>query len=161
MVRSRFATYLVFRRIFRIVAQPTIRFKELTGPLGVLSEIRRLPDAIHRLTSTVQALANAQRETGPSEERLDELERSRAMWEAEMEAGFLRAESKYKAAAAAEARAKKQNDKLDIFDQEGPEVEAGIPPEYAVAGEAEGLHDVRVDVAPRNSKDLARRLKFL
>jgi len=128
--------------------------------MGVLREITRLPDAIHRLTTTLQSLAEAQRENGPAEVRLDDLERSRSLWEAEMEAGFIRAESKYKAAAAAESRTRKQVDKLDPFTEDREEVEAGIPPEYVEAGEAEGMLPLRVGVAPRNSKARAVRHKF-
>ena len=129
--------------------------------MGVLREFRALPAAIHQLSVSVQELASQQRESGPSEERLDELERSRALWEADMEAEFRRADGKYKAAAAAEQRARKQNEKFDFGDDHGPEVPAGIPPEYAPPSEAEGLHEMRVDVAPPNSKMLALRMKYL
>jgi len=82
------------------------------------------------------------------------------MWEAEMEAGLLKADSKYKAAAAAETRTRKLNDKLDLFDEEGEEVEAGIPPEHAATGEAERMLPLRVGLAPANKKTRALRYKF-
>ena len=96
-------------------------------------------------------------------ERLDELERSRALWEAEMEAGFLKADSKYKAAAAAEARTRKQLDKLDLFDSEGEEGQEALQPHNAPGGEAEGVFPVHVDVAPDyrpSAKEYALRHKF-
>jgi len=144
-----------------IVVQTTLCVLGLTRQVGVLREISKLPGAIHRLTVTLQTLAEAQRDHGPAEDRLEELERSRAMWEATVEGELLRALNKYKAAAAAEQRERKLSEKLDIFDEQGAEEQAGIPPEYALAGEAEEVQPVRMDVAPLNSKDLARRLKFL
>lgn len=129
--------------------------------MGVLREISRLPDAIHRLTSTLRALAETQRESAPLEARVEELERDRAMWEAEMEAAYLKADSKYKAAANAESRTRKQLEKLDPFGSEGEEVPEGIPPEYAEVSEAEGMHPMHLDVAPPNSKALALRMKYL
>jgi len=82
-----------------------------------------------------------------------------------MTAEFLRADSKYKAAAASESRARtmeKHAQKLaDPFAEEGDEGQEGIPPQYAPVVQAEGVHDVPMDLAPRNSKALAQRLKFL
>lgn len=83
------------------------------------------------------------------------------MWEAEMQAELLKADSKYKAAAAAESRARKQVEKIDLFDEEGQDVEAGVSPLHAGIVEEERVQHVSVDMAPRNSKDLARRMKFL
>jgi len=78
-----------------------------------------------------------------------------------MEAEYLRADSKYKAAANAESRTRKQLEKLDPFDEESEEGARGIPPEYADLGPPEALPPVYPDVAPLNSKALAQRLKFL
>ncbi len=128
--------------------------------MGVLREISRIPDALHRLTSTLQALAEAQRDNGPSEERLDELERSRSIWEAEVEAGMMKADSKYKAAAAAESRARKQNEKLDPFLEESDEIPEGIPPQYADFGPAETVPAMHQDLGLLSPKELALRMKF-
>jgi len=132
---------------------------------GVLQAIRSLPGAIGALTLAIQDVAELAKETGPAEARLEELERSRASWEAEINAELMKADSTYKAAASAESRSRtmvKHAEKLaDPFGAEGQEVEDGVPPEYAQLSPPEGLHDVRVDVAPLNSKVLARRLKFL
>jgi len=137
------------------------RCQKTKSTLGIFKEISRLPDALHRLSSTLQAVAESQREHAPSLERLDELERTQAIWEAEMDARMMKADSKYKAAANAESRTRKQLEKLDPFDDQSDEVQEGIPPEYALASEAEGMLDVRMDVAPLNSKVLATRMKFL
>ncbi len=129
--------------------------------MGVLKEISRLPDAIHRLSSTLQAVLVEWKETAPGAERLDELERSRALWEAEIEAGLLKADSKYKAAANAESRTRKQLEKLDPFLEEGDEVPEGIPPLNAYVGPQEEVPGLYPDVAPLNSKQLALRFKYL
>ncbi len=128
--------------------------------MGVLRELRRLPDALHRVASALQAVAESQREYAPSDERLDELERTRSIWEAEMEAGFMKAESKYKAANAAESRARKQNEKLDPFLEESDDLPEGIPPQYADFGPAETLPAMRPDLGLLTPKELALRMKF-
>lgn len=106
-----------------------------------------------------------QREMGGSEERLEELERSRARWEAEVEAMILKAESTYKSAANAESRGRtmeRHAQKLsDPFAEEGDEVQEGIPPEYAPVGESQGVLPLRVDVAEPSKRELAKRMKFL
>ncbi len=128
--------------------------------MGVLREISRLPDAIHRLSSTLQAVLTEWKETAPGNERLDELERSRSIWEAEMEAGMMKADSKYKAAAAAESRARKQNEKLDPFLEESDDLPEGIPPQYADFGPAETVPAMHQDLGLLSPKELALRMKF-
>ena len=127
--------------------------------MGVLREITRLPDAIHRLTAALRGLSDAQGGATPSMDRLEELERSRALWEAEMEAMVLRVESRYKAAAAAEARARKQNEKLDVFDADREEVETPVPGNDAAPGEEEEVYPMHLGLAP-NSKAYALRAKY-
>ena len=132
--------------------------------MSVLSEIRALPEALRALTAAVQEVADLTRENRPAMDRLDDLERSRATWEAEAEGAFLKADSRYKAAAASEARARgmEKNAKTlaDPFAEESEDVEEGVPPEYADVGEEEGMLDVPMALAPLNSKALAQRLKF-
>lgn len=128
--------------------------------MGILREITRLPDAIHRLAVAIHALSDVQAQNAPGTERLDELERNRAIWEAEVEAGLLKADSKYKAAAAAESRAKRQVDKLDPFAEEGDQEPDGIPAEYVGFGENETLQPVRPDLGLLSPKQLALRMKF-
>ena len=127
--------------------------------MGVLREITRLPDAIHRLTAALRGLSDAQGAGAPPMERLEELERSRALWEAEMEAMVLRVESRYKATAAAEGRARKLSDKIDLFDQGGEEVETPVPGGDAAPSEEEEMHPVYMGLAP-NSKAYALRAKY-
>ena len=106
------------------------------------------------------ALAKAQKEHAPAEERLEELERSRSIWEAECEAELLKATSKYKAATAAETRTRKMNEKVDPFAEEGEDVTEGIPPEYAGASEANEMLPLRPDLGLLSPKELALRMKF-
>jgi len=93
-------------------------------------------------------------------DRLDELERNRSIWEAEMEAGILRADSKLKAAANAESRTRKQLEKLDPFIEEGDEIPEGIPPQYADLGPPEALPAMHSDLGLLTPKELALRMKF-
>ncbi len=140
--------------------------------MSILSQLRALPEGIHRLVVSLQVVAKVlqeavdyARQNGPLEARLEELERSRAFWEATIEAELQKASSSYKSAANAESRARTMENhaaKLtDPFDDPSEEIQEGIPPQHAFAGEGEGVHDVRVDVAPLNSKALARRMKYL
>lgn len=128
--------------------------------MGFFREISRLPDALHRLSATLQAVAESQREHAPSLERLDELERNHAIWEAEMDARMMKADSKYKAANNAEQRTRKQIEKLDPFDDQGAEVPEGIPPKYAGAVDPEGMLPLHEDLAVLSPKQLALRMKF-
>jgi len=77
-----------------------------------------------------------------------------------MEARMMKADSKYKAAANAESRTRKQIEKLDPFDDQGDQVEEGIPPEYAGASDAEGMLPLHPDLAVLSPKQLALRMKF-
>ena len=129
--------------------------------MSVLREISRLPDALHRVASALQAVAESQRDHAPSEERLDELERSRSIWEAEIEAGLLKADSKYKAAANAESRTRKQLEKLDPFLDEGGPIQDGIPPEYVSVSEEEGVQPLPLAMAEPSKRELAKRMKFM
>jgi len=129
--------------------------------MGILREIRRLPDAMHRLTAAIHALSDVQASNGPAADRLEALERSRSLWEAEMEAEYLRADSKYKAAAAAESRARKQLDKLDPFPEEGEPGPEALPDFHAEGGEGAWLPPVREDLEVPSQRELAKRMKFL
>jgi len=140
--------------------------------MGLLSDFRGLPAAVLKLASTnidlalgLQEVCDLLRQTGPSEARLEELERSRASWEAQMQAELQKADSTYKAAANAESRARtmeRHAEKLTgPFAEDGFEVEDGVPPEHAEGGQTEGMHVLSVDVAPPDKKELAKRMKFL
>jgi len=105
-----------------------------------------------------------QQMTAPSDERLEELERSRALWEVNMQALVLEAKGSYQAAANAESRArtmKRHHENADPFDTESPEgAEAeAVHLHHAPASEEESLHAMRLDVAP-DHKAIALRYKF-
>ncbi len=138
--------------------------------MSVLSEIRRLPGVISDLAVAVLLIAEALKafielrvHDGGSEERLQELERTRAMWEAEMEALQVKADSTLKSASNAESRSRtmlRHAEKLaDPLDFEGEEIEAAVPAGHAPGGEEEGLQPVHLGVAPSH-KELALRHKF-
>jgi len=138
--------------------------------MGVLREIRRLPGAIlglasgvHQVASRLEALIDLQRHMGPADERLEELERTRARWEAEMEAVLLKADSTLKSAANAESRSRtmmKHAEKLaDPLDLEGEEVPDAVHGDYAYRGKEEGVQPMRANVAP-TQKENALRHKF-
>lgn len=118
-----------------------------------------------RLNATLLELADLARATGPVEARLEELERSRAGWEAMMEAELQKASSTYKAAANAESRARTMERHVekfaDPFAENGEPLEEGVPTEYAPVGEEEGVQPVRMDLATPNRKELALRMKYL
>ena len=166
------STYVGWATFVGSVVQPTFCFQGLTGTLGVLREIRALPEAIgklagciHRITGRLDRVLSLQERNGPLEARLEELERSRAAWEATMEAEIQRASSTYKSAANAESRARTMENhaaKLtDPLSLEGEEIEEGLPVGYASGSEADGLLPMRMDVAPPDKKELAKRMKFL
>jgi len=130
--------------------------------MGILREIRELPTAIHRLVAALHAVARAQAEQAPAIERLEELERSRSLWEADMEAEYQRAQTKYRAAHASEQRERKiRDDQLDPFHSHSEEVETPVSGSDAEAFPEEGLLPLRLDVAPVNKKANALRYKYL
>jgi len=124
---------------------------------------RSLTEALHRLINCLNALAAIQREQGPAEDRLDDLERTRAQWEAEVEGMLMKAEGKLQAANNAENRTRTMKksyenllDPLDLDSEEEPEV---LPQRYAPIGEEEELQPVRLDVAP-TFRQIALSRKF-
>ncbi len=72
----------------------------------------------------------------------------------------MKADSKYKAAANAEARTRKQLEKLDPFDEEGEEGPEGISPLNAYLGPAETVPAMHQDMGLLSPKELALRMKF-
>ena len=107
------------------------------------------------------------RSSGDMEDRLSALETSRAMWEAEVEADFLKAESSRQAAMNAESRTrtmKRSYEKYaDPFLEDEPEevvTNRGIiPQQYADNGEAEGVPPVHMGL--EDPKQALMRAKFL
>jgi len=134
---------------------------------AVSEAIRGVTVALDRLQRTQAEELELRRDAGNLEERLGALETSRSLWEAEVEAEFLKAESSRQAAANAESRTrtmKKSYEKYaDPFDEDEPtQVPAnrGILPEFdAPNGPAEGMQPVRVDV--EDAKQVLMRAKFL
>lgn len=108
-------------------------------------------------------LVEQRTDAGPFEERLEDLERTRARWEAEMEAILLKADSTLKSASNAESRSRtmmKHAEKLaDPLDFESEVVEAAVPEGYAPGGEEEELQPLPLDVA-LTPKEFALRAKF-
>lgn len=101
--------------------------------------------------------------------RLDDLERSRALWEATMEAELLKAESQYKSARNAESRARTMAASDEDNEGDLPSAEeiaaayreAGIvPPGDASGGEGDGVQLVRTGVEGESAKASAVRFKF-
>ena len=138
--------------------------------MRIFQPFRALIDAIDKHTRSLEAqyrilavILEAQREKGPAEARLEEIERNQAMWEVNMQALVAKAEGTYQAANNAEARTrsmKKHYEKLaDPFDIESPEGEEAVRQDDAARGEAERLQALRLDVAP-NHKATALRYKF-
>jgi len=138
--------------------------------LSVLSDFRRLPGVVDGLAVAVllvaeglKALIEIEAEKGSADDRLEELERTRAHWEAQMEAILLKADSTLKSASNAESRSRtmlRHAEKLsDPLGLEGEEVEETVPEGHVPRGEEERLQPVRVDVA-LSPKELALRAKF-
>ena len=131
--------------------------------MKVLDEFRRLIAAVNALNASVGELTRASRESGPSEERLESLERDRLQFEAACEGLLMKAEGKLQAANNAEARTRTMKKTyepfLDPLDSDSEEVEEALPLGYAPTGEEEGLRPVRMDVAP-DYKTLALARKF-
>ncbi len=139
--------------------------------MSVLSEIRSLPGAIRSLCAGVEELAGfvstlveLQGEQGTLGERLDELERTRARWEAEIDAQLLKADSTLKSAANAESRSRtmlRHAEKIvDPFDEDGEEVETVVSNGHDTRVEASEVLEVPVGLAP-NNKAYAQRAKWM
>jgi len=102
------------------------------------------------------------RERAPADNRLEELERSRALWEVKIEALVMEAKGSYQAANNAEARTrtmKRHYENADPLDIEGAPEQEVVPGGDGDRGAEEGLPAVRVDVAP-DHKTIALRYKF-
>jgi len=135
------------------------------GPLAIFRTFSRLLEAILRLADAIQALARVQGSAAPAMERLDALELSRHMFEAEVAGVLLEAKGKLRAASNAEARERQMRKSYEAdFDSVPEDGNAGpeaspILPDNVEASEAERLSALRVDVAPTN-KTAALAHKF-
>lgn len=103
------------------------------------------------------------RESGPADARLEDLERTRAHWEAEMEAILLKADSTLKSASNAESRSRtmlRHAEKLaDPLDYEGEDVEGSLPQSDVQGSEEERLQPLPLGMA-LTPKEIALRAKF-
>ena len=119
--------------------------------------------AVLLAAKSLEDLIALQAEMGGADDRLEELERNRAHWEAQMEALILKADSTLKSASNAESRSRtmlRHAEKLsDPLDLEGEEVEEAVRPRDAQGGEEEGLQPLHLDVA-LSPKEIALRHKF-
>ena len=129
--------------------------------------VRGLVVALDHLQRSQAEDIALRRESGDMEERLHALETSRAMWEAEVEGEWMKAESSRQAAANAESRTrtmKKSYEKYaDPFDEDEPEEirqnRGIIPQPYVDNGEAEGVPAMHMGV--EDPKQALIRAKFL
>lgn len=145
----------------------------------MFSTIRQLIEVLQALSKAVRDIADQlpavlDRGADAAElaARLEDLELSRARWEAEIDALILKADSSFKSAAAAESRARTMKrsyekiageldpDRLDELEVEG---RRRVQDRDAEASEEEGVPLMRPDLAglSLNSKVLAQRLKFM
>lgn len=151
--------------------------------MGIFRDIRQLPESLHALAAAVRRGADVlDGARGPLEDlarvegRLEELERSRALWEAEMEAALETAEHRVRTARAAEERSRgmeKRAKALTEAAREGDEEGEGEGDDWieryvealgrrdGAGGAPGGVPPVREDVAgDLTGRERARRTKF-
>jgi len=132
--------------------------------MKVLRDFRRLVDALETVAGVLMEGVEIQRGQGPALARLEELELSKAKWEAEMEAVLLKSEGKLQAANNSEARERtmrKSYEKfIDPLDEEGDEGFSGVRPGNGERSEGEGVLPLPVDLAPVNRKAAAVNFKY-
>ena len=127
------------------------------GILKVLSDFRRLVEAVLALVAVLRDLVQMQQDAGPALDRIDALELSRHQFEAECEGRLLQADGKLKAASNAEARERQLKRSYEkLLDERDPDSEQGseaghpVPDVDAEGSEAPGVPPLRLDVAPNN-----------
>lgn len=128
----------------------------------MFSAIRLLAGELHGVSLALKALLAIQEGFGPADERLKDLELTRAQFEADMEGLLLKCENQLKAARATESRTRTMkasyDNQLDPFDPGRPEEPTPVPERHAPTGEAEGLQPLHVDLAPdHKAQALARK----
>jgi len=116
----------------------------------MFSAFRSIAEALQRLTGIIARLEATLGSAAPAIERLEALERSRALWEADLEGILAKAEGKLKAASNAESRSrtmkKHYENEVDPFPDDREEVQPPVRDGYAPTGEEEGVPAVRVDM---------------
>ena len=132
--------------------------------MGVLKDFRRAADALERLAANLPAANRERNEVALLVEKIVDLERSRALWEADVEGMLAKAEGKLRAAANAEARERTMKEfheeELDPFPQDSPEVEARIQDNDAEAGFAEQVLPLPMGLEAESKKAFRLRMKY-
>lgn len=130
---------------------------------SIFSTVRRGAEALEKLSTGLEEAIVLLAERVPAMERLEELELSRARFEAEIEGVLAKANGKLKAAANAEARERtmrKTYAEPDPFAEESEALGPALSLGDAARGPAEEVYPVPVGVAPSN-KAIALRAKWL
>ena len=132
--------------------------------MAILRDFRRIADSLERLASSVTAAASRQQTASALTERIEALERERALWEADVEGLLAKAEGKLKASLNAEARErtmqKRLADDFDPFLAPGEEIEATVPEGDAEAGDPEEVLPLHLGVETITPKEQRLRMKF-
>jgi len=128
---------------------------------SLIEAIKGLDARVLGVGCVLEEISRQQRLQGPADERLDELERSRIQFEADVEGLLLKADGKLKAANNSEARErqlKKHNERL--FDPLAEDVDVGEAPDrrtdishHVEPSEEERVHALPLGVAPSNKTD--------
>ena len=134
---------------------------------GLTEALRGVIVALDRLQRTTAEELELRRVSGDMEQRLAELEGSRAIWEAEIQADWLKAEGSRQASMNAEARTRtmkkyieKNSDPFDLdSDQTSTPVQDVVPLANVNSSEAEGMYSVPMGL--EDQKQQVLRAKFL
>jgi len=126
-----------------------------------------IAERLQRLEVVLLEVVRLQQELGPAGDRLDNLERERAQFQAEIEGLLLRADGKLRAANNSEARErqlKKSYERLvDTVDEPGDAEKARRHSDSSDDGapsEEDRVLGMHMAVASTNKKTLAQRAKF-
>lgn len=144
----------------------------------MFKSLRKASEALQDLAGTLNDIEDVLRsrlgdlyEGRELDDRLDTLERSRATWEAEAEAQFLRADALFKNARASEERGREMKKKKNAASNGGIEGTAEMLEAYQAAGlllpsgdaeggSPEGVPPVRKGMGVHSRKAPAMRAKF-
>jgi len=132
----------------------------------VFLAFRQLIEALQSVSKALDALVSSAHQGENASERLQSLELSRSVWEAEVEGVLAKAEGKLKASNNAEARTRTMEKSFEGFfeerDPHRPEAEGtgnGVPGDDEAYIEKEGMHVLSVGVA-RTPRQRLIRAKF-
>ena len=132
--------------------------------MAILRDFRRIADALERLAASVTAAASRHQDGRALTERIEDLERERGLWEADVEGLLAKAEGKLKAAANSEARERKMQrksaDGFDPFLAPGEEIEATVSEGHVEVGDPEEVLPVHLGLEAITPKEQRLRMKF-